>query len=58
MNELMRDFLQGKKDYNDKEIQKYFLDKDNSIIWNREYGNDLINCDQVEQVLKMLNVEV
>ncbi len=56
VNNLMREFLQGKKDQNDEEIQKYFLTKDTSIIWNRHYGNESINCNMVEDVTKMLKV--
>jgi hypothetical protein len=56
INLLMREFLQGKRDQSDEEIQKYFLQKDTSIIWNRHYGNDIANCSEVENVVKMLNV--
>jgi hypothetical protein len=56
INLLMKEFLQGKRDKNDEEIQKYFLDKDTSIIWNRQYGNEITKCSDVEDVVKMLNV--
>ena len=56
INYLMRQFLQGKKDKNDAEIQKYFLEKDTSIIWNRHYGNDTPNCNEVEKVTQILNI--
>ena len=56
VNNLMREFLQGKRDQTDDEIQKYFLQKDTSIIWNRHYGNEITNCSKVEKVTKMLNV--
>ena len=56
INFLMKEFLQGKRDQNDSEIKKYFLEKDTSIIWNRHFGNDQANCSQVEEVTKMLNV--
>ena len=56
INYLMRQFLQGKKDINDKEIRKYFLEKETSIIWNRHYGNEQANCSEVEKVTKTLNV--
>ena len=56
VNNLMREFLQGKKDENDKEIKKYFLEKETSIIWNRQYGNEQPNCNEVEKVTKTLNV--
>ena len=52
----MRQFLQGKKDMNDKEIKKYFLEKDTSIIWNRHYGYEKPNCSEVEKVTKTLSV--
>jgi len=56
INLLMRQFLQGKKDENDEKIKQYFLDKDTSIIWNRHYGNEEANCNEVEEVLKTLNI--
>ena len=56
INYLMRQFLQGKKDENDAEIKKYFLEKDTSIIWNRHYGNETANCNEVEEVVKTLNI--
>ena len=56
VNNLMREFLQGKKDQNDEEIKKYFLTKETSIIWNRHYGNEDTNCNMVENVTKMLKV--
>ena len=56
VNNLMREFLQGKRDKNDEEIQKYFLTKETSIIWNRHYGNETTNCNMVENVTKMLKV--
>ena len=56
VNNLMREFLQGKKHENDKEIKKYFLEKETSIIWNRQYGNEQPNCNEVEKVTKTLNV--
>ena len=56
INYLMRQFLQGKKDQNDSEIKKYFLEKDTSIIWNRHYGNEHPNCSEVEEVIKTLNI--
>ena len=56
INYLMRQFLQGKKDQNDSEIRKYFLEKDTSIIWNRHYGYESPNCDEVEKVTETLNI--
>lgn len=56
INYLMRQFLQGKKDQNDSEIKKYFLEKDTSMIWNRHYGYETPNCNEVEKVTKTLNV--
>ena len=56
INYLMRQFLQGKKDQNDEEIKKYFLEKDTSIIWNRHYGYETPNCSEVEKVTKTLEV--
>ena len=32
------------------------MTKDTSIIWNRHYGNESINCNMVEDVTKMLKV--
>ena len=58
INTLMRLYLQGKKDWDDPEIQKYFLDKD-GVIWNRNYGNkELSNdtCGDINKVTKLLNV--
>lgn len=56
INHLMRQFLQGKKDMNDEEIKKYFLEKDSSIIWNRHYGSEQPNCNEIEKVTKTLSV--
>ena len=39
LNTLMGLYLQGKKTWQDEDIQKYFLDK-KGVIWNREYGNE------------------
>jgi len=58
INTLMRLYLQGKKDWDDPEIQKYFLDTD-GVIWNRKYGNkELSNdtCENINKVTKLLNV--
>ena len=55
LNNLMRDFLQGNKDKNNEEINKYFLDQ-SAILWTRNYGNDNINCDNLSQVLDYLKL--
>jgi hypothetical protein len=58
INTLMRLYLQGKKNWDDPEIQKYFLDTD-GVIWNRKYGNkELSNdtCENINKVTKLLNV--
>ena len=55
VNTLMRLFLQGKKTYEDHEIQKYFLDK-RGIIWNREYGKEKQTCENIDKITRMLNV--
>lgn len=55
INTLMRLYLQGKKDWDDPEIQTYFLDK-KGIIWNRDYGSSSPSCDNINKVTKLLNV--
>lgn len=58
INTLMRLYLQGKKDWDDPDIQKYFLDKD-GVIWNRKYGNKKLSsdtCENINKVTKLLNV--
>ena len=55
INSLMRLYLQGKKTWQDKDIQKYFLDKD-GVIWTRKYGNSKPSCNKFDKVSKMLNV--
>ena len=55
INSLMRLYLQGKKTWYDKDIQRYFLDK-KGVIWNRNYGSKQPKCDNIEKVTKMLNV--
>jgi hypothetical protein len=55
INTLMRLYLQGKKDWDDPEIQKYFLDKQ-GVIWNREYGSSEPSCNSINKVTKLLNV--
>ena len=55
INQLMRLYLQGKKTWQDFEIQKYFLDK-GGLIWTRKYGSEKPSCDKFNQVSKMLNV--
>jgi hypothetical protein len=55
INTLMRLYLQGKKDWDDPEIQKYFLDK-KGVIWNRDYGSSSPSCDSINKVNKLLNV--
>ena len=37
INNLMKLYLRGERDIEDREIQKYFIDK-KGIIWNRSYG--------------------
>ena len=55
INTLMRLYLQGKKDTDDEEIQKYFLDKQ-GVIWNRDYGSKSPSCENINKVSKLLNV--
>ena len=55
INSLMRLYLQGRKDWDDPEIQKYFLDK-KGVIWTRNYGSKKPNCNNLNKVTKMLNV--
>jgi len=58
LNTLMRLYLQGKKTWQDEDIQKYFLDK-KGVIWNREYGDKTLSkktCDYLNKVNKLLNV--
>lgn len=58
LNTLMRLYLQGKKTWQDEDIQKYFLDK-KGVIWNREYGDKTLSkktCASLERVNKLLNV--
>jgi len=55
INTLMRLYLQGKKDWDDPDIQKYFLDK-KGVIWNRNYGSKSPSCDNINKVNKLLNV--
>lgn len=55
INTLMRLYLQGKKDWDDPEIQKYFLDK-KGVIWNRDYGSSSPSCNSINKVNKLLNV--
>jgi len=55
INTLMRLYLQGKKDWDDPEIQKYFIDKE-GVIWNRDYGSKEPSCDNINKVTKLLNV--
>ena len=58
LNTLMRLYLQGKKTWQDEDIQKYFLDK-KGIIWNREYGDKTLSkktCGYLNKVNKLLNV--
>ena len=55
INKLMRLYLQGKKTWQDFEIQKYFLDK-GGLIWTRNYGSEKPSCDKFNKVSKMLNV--
>ena len=58
LNKLMRLYLQGKKTWEDHDIQKYFLDK-KGIIWDRTYGDETLSkttCKSLNQVNKLLNV--
>jgi len=58
LNTLMRLYLQGKKTWQDEDIQKYFLDK-KGVIWNREYGDKTLSkktCGYLNKVNKLLNV--
>ena len=58
LNTLMRLYLQGKKTWQDEDIQKYFLDK-KGVIWNREYGDKTLSkktCSYLHKVNKLLNV--
>ena len=58
LNTLMRLYLQGKKTWQDEDIQKYFLDK-KGVIWNRNYGDETLSkktCSSLETVNKLLNV--
>ena len=58
INTLMRLYLQGKLDWDDVDIQKYFLDT-NGVIWNRKYGDKVISndiCNKLNEVTKLLNV--
>ena len=55
INTLMRLYLQGKKDWDDPDIQKYFLDK-KGVIWNRDYGSKSPSCSDINKVNKLLNV--
>ena len=55
MNNLMKLFLQGKKNPTDTDIQKYFLSPD-GIIWNREYGSQEPSCKKWDSVSKLLGV--
>ena len=58
LNTLMRLYLQGKKTWQDHDIQKYFLDK-KGVIWDRTYGSEKISketCSSLEKVNKLLNV--
>jgi len=55
INTLMRLYLQGKKTWEDNDIQKYFLDK-RGVIWNRKYGGETPKCESFETVSKLLNV--
>ena len=51
----MRLYLQGKKTWDDNDIQRYFLDK-TGVIWNRNFGSTKPNCDSFNTVSKLLNV--
>jgi hypothetical protein len=58
LNTLMRLYLQGKKTWENHDIQKYFLDK-KGIIWDRTYGSENISkdtCTSLDKVNKLLNV--
>jgi len=55
INTLMRLYLQGKKEWDDHEIQKYFLDK-SGVIWDRNYGSKNPSCNSLNTVNKLLNV--
>jgi hypothetical protein len=55
INRLMRLYLQGKKNWDDHDIQKYFLDK-SGVIWDRNYGSNSPSCSNVKSVNKLLNV--
>jgi len=55
INTLMRLYLQGKKSWDDEDIQKYFLDK-KGVIWNRNYGSKTPACNSFSKVSKLLNV--
>ena len=55
LNNLMRDFLQGKKDKNHEDVSKYFLN-DSAILWTREYGKDNVDCNNLDKVLDYLNL--
>lgn len=56
INNLMRLFLQGKKNVDDADIQRYFLSKD-GIIWDREYGSENPKCSQWDTTSKLLGVD-
>lgn len=56
INNLMRLFLQGKKNVDDVDIQRYFLSKD-GIIWDREYGSENPKCNQWDTTSKLLGVD-
>ena len=48
-------YLQGKKTWQDHDIQKYFLDK-KGVIWDRTYGSENISkdtCSSLEKVNKL-----
>jgi len=55
INTIMRLYLQGKKDWDDTDIQKYFLNK-KGVIWNRDYGSKSPSCNNINKVNKLLNV--
>ena len=57
INSLMDKYLKNNIDSYNFEIQKYFMNE-NSILWNRRYGNEDIEkdvCENLDTILKFFN---
>jgi len=56
INKVIQNYLNGFIEKNDKELNNYF-NVNKGIIWDRSMGNDSINCNNVDKVLKHLNAD-